>query len=225
MKGVFVILILAAIAAAWFYLPASHHRAATGTYFVRGCLSFTTPSGVVTWSAGQEIREDLKALRVEGSKTVTDGKFTAVLPEAVLTQDIEDAQALRLADGAGQTQADADLASLKTRIVKQPSTAPATAAQDRNAANAQQVAASTVGADFTAPNDFARAAGYNGYAGGYGYTGGYGYGNTYYDNSTTYIVHPFVLPNNRPTTTAPNYVRPLATPVLRARPLPPGGAR
>ena len=103
MKALFSILVFAALFAAWHYLPASRRQAGMGTYFLRQYVSFNSGNGMVGWTPGQEIHEVFKAPYVDGSKTVTDGKITAVVPEAILTCDVEDAEAMRLADSATQS--------------------------------------------------------------------------------------------------------------------------
>ena len=159
MKGLALILIIAGIAAAWYYLPANHHRAGTGTYFLNQYISFATPHGMTGWAPGQEVHEVLKAPYVQGNKTVSDGTFSAVIPETVLTQDIEDAEALRSADSDSQAQAKSNLAAAKAHAAKQTFTAQLASAQDITRLNAQQVAASTVGAFHSRLNEPARYVG------------------------------------------------------------------
>ncbi len=208
MKGILAVIILAAITAAWYYLPPSHHQADTGIYFVRDYISFKTATGVIGWAPGQETREDLRAPFVEGSKTVTDGKFTAVIPEAVLTQDVEDAEALRVADTTEQSQAKGDLAALKTRIAKQALTAQVASAQDMVGANAIQVAASTIGMYNTALNAPPRWVG----GSNYWYDGGY------YNHRTVYVVRPVALSPYLVNSSVTTYNYPKSTPVPKPTP-------
>ncbi len=206
MKGILVILILAAFAAAWYRLPASHHHAATGTYFIRDYISFTTPSGVIVWAPGQKLREDLNAPLVEGGKTLTDGKFATVIPEAVLTQDIEDAEAFRLADTTGQSQTRSDLDALKTRLAKDASPAQVASAQAVVPANAVSAAATTGGSPDTAPNGSTPSVGYNGYVWNY-------------DNyQTVYVERPFYPAKTNVTI----YGRPRMAPLPKSTPKPLG---
>ena len=226
MKSLFIILIIAAVAAAWHYLPASHHRAATGIYFLRQYISFNTSDGVTGWPPGQEIHEVLKAPFVAGSRTVSDGKLIAIVPEAMLSQDIEDAEAMRLADNDSQAQARSDVAALKAHAYTQERTAQIVSAQNINRANAVQVAASTVGAYNTRLNDPAGYVGSGSPVVVYG-SAPYGYSAPSSTNTTYNVVASFGGSQRNPAAPAS------ATPVLpghiekapKPTPFPSGSAR
>lgn len=172
MKGVFVILIIVAVGTAWYYVPAKHHQAATGTYFVREYVSLNTSGGVIGWAPGQEVHESLKAPYVEGGKTVTDGTFTALIPEAALDQDIENAEAMRLADHTVQGQAENEAAAMQAQYAEQVRASQVASARSVNQANAEQAAASAVGTYNTRLNEPTHYVG-----------GGGGWSSVYYANS------------------------------------------
>ncbi len=211
MKGILLILILALIGTAWYFVPASHHHASTGTYFLNQYISFTTPNGMTGWAPGQEVHEVLKAPFVQGNKTVTDGTSSAVVSEAVLTQDIEDAEDMRLADATNQNVTKSSIASLKQHIATRNFSAQLTSASDMTRMNAQQVAASTVGLYSTRLSEPARAVGTSGYYAPYAYYGSPG-GGSYTSNSTAYIFNGSHSSTPAPLPGAVTTVQPTPTP-------------
>ena len=72
-----------------------HHQAPDGVYYLRTAYTFAVPGGTTRWSAGQELRTAANTLATDGMVTLTDGRNSAPVPESAVTQDMDDAAALR----------------------------------------------------------------------------------------------------------------------------------
>ena len=79
------------------YPPEPARRLAPdGVYFLRSTCTVATGTGPVTWSAGQEVYEDLHARASDAATiVVSDGKSSAEVLRVMLTQDVADAGQLR----------------------------------------------------------------------------------------------------------------------------------
>ena len=103
---------------------AQHHQAPAGVYYLRTAYDFPTSGGTARWAAGQELRTTEDTLATNGMVTLTDGRNTATVSETAVTQDMDDAAALRQLEASNQNTA-------RQQTVSQPPAAVAAPGQDR----------------------------------------------------------------------------------------------
>ena len=150
-----VLLVLALLAGlGWSYHRASPKApeaaarvmAPDGTYYVLSYFATLTPNGLSGWTPGQQVTEDRRAAAKKGSVVITDGTKSAVVPRTVLTQDVEIAKTLRLADEATQEQTQlVSAAALAAEKARELAAAIAAAGRIEHL-NSLQLASSTIGA-------------------------------------------------------------------------------
>ncbi len=175
MKKMFLVFLVVGGAGGWYYSanyrehPPEHHLAAGGAYFLLKYFSITTAKGVVGWTPGQEVHASAGALSGGGKIAVTDGKYVVLLPESLLTRDIEDAEVLRNTDDSRQDQARGNVAFAQAENERAQLPGKIAASKEMDDINSQAAASSVIGTYNTRLHDPAQPAGYGGYFGSGGY--------------------------------------------------------
>ena len=90
-------------------IPDGHEYAADGVYFLRTAYSISSASGPVQWRQGQQVFEDrlAKTAAPSGMKMVTDGSHSASIPNNMLSEDVQEGEALRQVEIDAQSRVDA----------------------------------------------------------------------------------------------------------------------
>lgn len=187
MKYVFPLVLLLGVGVSWLHRAGApvpqpvatapvRPLAADGTYYVMSYFATVAQRGVIGWTPGQEVYADRQTAAGVGSVAITDGAHHAVVPQVLLTRDVQTGEALRRADQASQDQIQlVNAAILKEGRAYELATYKETA-RNIERANALQMACSTIGAFNNRLNMPAYSA----------YGGGYGYYNTGYANNAAY---------------------------------------
>ena len=146
MKALLILLLLGAIGAPAWYLPAKsrHHFSETGMVYTTSYVTVRLPTGVVGFPAGSRLQSRFD-IHVLDKELVTDGKYTLALDPATLTHDMEYAGELAEADQQGQDAAGAGIEHTRDRIAASRRSAELLTAQDIDQVNSTLVASSTVG--------------------------------------------------------------------------------
>lgn len=145
MKAFFSLVIISAVAVAWYLTPQATPKrrlAPAGTYFLREYYRIETTGGITGWVPGQELHQDLRASTAEGGKTVTDGIYMELVPDSMLTQDMDEAAAIRLADQGKQDQEQAVAATLSAQNAAHTQAIQINSANNIALADARQTAGS-----------------------------------------------------------------------------------
>lgn len=122
-----------------------HHLASRDTYYLLSYFSSRAPNGWIGWTPGAEVHRTKGIKTADGSVAISDGKHSAIVPAALLTRDIETADALRLADQAMQDQAEFAVAAIRAESRAREIAEQVALASNIEHANAMQIAASTIG--------------------------------------------------------------------------------
>ena len=183
MKGFLTLCMLAATAAAAWFLPAKarHHYSATGVVYTTEYLTLHLPTGVVGFPPGSRLSARFD-VHVPDKEVLTDGTHSLAVDPESLTHDIEYAQDLADADQSNQTQSDSLLAKLRADHAANQHAADVIHATDIDGVNASLVASSMVGNYVSGLNGTPGAAAYGSYGGG-GSVGVHGGGG----NTTNYV--------------------------------------
>lgn len=193
MKDVLTVCILGGIAAAYMCLPARtrsvptpapvpHHYSEPGVAYTTDYLSLRLPTGVVGISPGTQVAEHLDVSAADQQEVVSHGGYTFSVGPQMLTHDMDLARELAANDQRSQSHAALSLSRSQQQRADDQHTANLLSAQDVERANAQAVAASTVGTYASALHQPVAAVGASG-----GYGGTYHGGDTVINSSLTVI--------------------------------------
>jgi hypothetical protein len=158
--------------------------ASAGTFFLVSYYSTVMPKGLIGWTPGQEVHLDPTNKAADGFVAVTDGTYHVAIHRSMLTQNIDQANALLAADTSAQAQADAVTASVRAQGNAQQTAANMVTAAHVEQHNAQQVASSMIGTY----NSRLRSGAYPATGGGYGYYSYYQYVPVVVDSGAGVIV-------------------------------------
>ena len=135
-----------------------------GTYYVMSYFATVAQRGIIGWTPGQEVHADRQTAAGVGSVAITDGAHRAVVPQALLTRDVQTGEALRRADQASQDQIQMVNATILKEGRAYELATYKEAARNIERANAVQMASSTIGAF----NNRLNMPAYSAYGGSYG---------------------------------------------------------
>ena len=121
-------------------IPEGHEYAADGVYFLRTAYAVSAATGPVQWKQGQQVFADKfsKTPAPDGMRLVTDGSHSAPIPSNMLSEDVQEGQALRQVEIDAQARLDAKAQADKAAEDRLVSDQKAKAEQDRQRAQLEQ---------------------------------------------------------------------------------------